>query len=298
MFSNISQFINVQRRKGQIISSSAHVYRINITNSKLFFKSKLAARFKCQYNNIIGSLWVYVIEFDGFYFSKNLSILLLLFWWLFREMFTMRVAIFFSVLSRSGPLGYFWHFVAGKQFVSVYVFYYTLWLLLYFPSNDNNIVRNYECFVCVSQLIRVINGTIETQWDRTVKRMEFNIPSCASNRGQLSQMRIYMNKVKYWWFFCNLIFQVYKLMKMMIDAGNLVQELLYDFAQNGDCFPESRIRYFTVVFFHLILFIFSLLFFPSSVFQSAIVLQALRLTNRIFYLTVISLSGRVFNSIK
>lgn len=84
----------------------------------------------------------------------------------------------------------------------------------------------------------------------------------------------------------------------MIDAGNLVQELLYDFAQNGDCFPESRIHDFTVVFFHLILFIFSLLFFPSSVFQSAIVLQALRLTNRIFYLTVISLSGRVFNSIK
>lgn len=84
-------------------------------------------------------------------------------------------------------------------------------------------------------------------------------------------------------------------MKMMIDAGNLVQELLYDFAQNGDCFPESRIHR-SILSFNIVFF--SLLFFPSSVFQSAIVLQALRLTNRIFYLTVISLSGRVFNSIK
>lgn len=187
-------------------------------------------------------------------------------WFLFFQKFIDIVIIILMIISKIlrslsfGSVGYFWHFVAGKQFVSVYVFYYTLWLLLYFPSNDNNIVRNYECFVCVSQLIRVINGTIETQWDRTVKRMEFNIPSCASNRGQLSQMRIYMNKVKYWWFFCNLIFQVYKLMKMMIDAGNLVQELLYDFAQNGDCFPESRIHDFTVVFFHLILFFFRFCF--------------------------------------
>lgn len=130
MFSNISQFINVQRRKGQIISSSAHVYRITITNSKLFFKSKLAARFECQYNNIIGSLWVYVIEFDGFYFSKNLSILLLLFWWLFREMFTMRVAIFFSVLSRSGPLGIFGILLLANSlfrfmfFIILYDYYY------------------------------------------------------------------------------------------------------------------------------------------------------------------------------
>lgn len=64
----------------------------------------------------------------------------------------------------------------------------------------------------------------------------------------------------------------------MIDAGNLVQELLYDFAQNGDCFPESRIRYFTVVFFHLILFFsrfcFSLrLFFRAQLFYKRCVSQ-------------------------
>lgn len=196
------------------------------------------------------------------------------------KMFTMRAAIFFSTFS-VGSVGYFWQFVAGKQFVSVYVFYYTLWLLLYFPSNDNNIVRNYECFVCVSQLIRVINGTIETQWDRAVKRMEFNIPSCASNREQLSQMRIYMNKVKYWWFFCNLIFQVYKLMKMMIDAGNLVQSRArvtlwfctkwWLFSGISHSWFHRSIFSFNIVFFR---FCFSLrLFFRAQLFYKRCVSQ-------------------------
>lgn len=40
-------------------------------------KFNIATRFKCQYDNIIGSLWDYVMEIDGFCFP-NLSIWLLL----------------------------------------------------------------------------------------------------------------------------------------------------------------------------------------------------------------------------
>lgn len=52
--------------------------RTNKRTQFQLFKSNSETRFKCQYDNIIGSLWDYVIEIDGFCFPKFIDMVIII----------------------------------------------------------------------------------------------------------------------------------------------------------------------------------------------------------------------------